>query len=403
MLIWNFDIIKRAGFSDEDFPQVLFSRSYKDGKPFQVEKDQKQLIFLSYLALFPGKEVVKIKLGVEGLTTYSAYYFAKKYFHQSILGVLNVQEYESKHDFEWVNEEELANVFLENFYKFFLAQPIGSENEFKAKLQEFTELLDQGIEYNYIQWKKGKEAYVNGESEKKRAMLAEMFISTIKNKEAEEKDQPQKKSKLKLKEIKEEEKPKDIIVVDEQNNGSENREPENDWKYLKNGELKNLTIRWDFQLINEFGAPLCKIIKFEDGEQIPWGTQEEQSKQSLESMTYSVLRTLITEKMNLKHMVFELPENRGRTFLLFQNFVQRNHNYLILMNVENYDSKNDRYIGKWKGNERETLERIAKQLEENSDWFQENGALTKDSCADEIESCFYRECKRAFKKFERKL
>ena len=401
MLIWNFDIIKKAGLTDEDFPQVLFSRSYKDGKPVQSQKDEKQLIFLSYLALFPGKEVVKIKLGVEGLTTYSAYYFAKKYFHQNILGVLNVQEYESKHDFEWKDEEELANVFLENFYAFFLSKPISSEEEFKTKLQKFIELLDQGIEYNFQQWKKGKNDYIEQESEKKREMLAEMFISTMKTKEAEEKELFQKKSKSKLKEIKDIQPPKEILVVDDEE--KEDNSNTRDWKFLRNGELKNITIRWDFQLINEYGNPLCKIMKFENGEQVPWGSQEEQSRQSLESMTFSVLRSLISEKMNLKHMVFELPENKGRTFLLFQQFTQKSHNFLILMNVENYDSKNDKYIGKWKGNERETLERIAKLLEENKQWFLENGSLANEKSADEIESVFYRECKKAFKKIERKL
>lgn len=387
MLIWCFDLIKKAGISDDDFPQVLFSRCYQDGKPVKMDKDQKQLFFLSYLSLFPAKEVVKIKLGVEGLTTYSAYYLAKKYFDKKILGVINIQEYESKHDFEWKSDEMLVNLFLEAFNRFFLQNKIGTEEEFKATLKKFTELMDKGAEYNYMQWKKAKEQWIDDDSDKKREKLADMFIKSIKTKESEEKNEQQ-SSKKQLVEVEPKHKGFKVYSLEES---------DYDYKYFTKNELNDLLVRWDFQLINDFGNPLCKIMKFENGEQVPWGSYEEQNRQTLESMAYSVLQTLVTEKMKIKHMIFELPENQGRTILMFQSFKMKDHNFQILMNIENYNPITDTYIGKWEGTERALVEKIAKELEKHEEWFEKDGALSCQSVSKEIEMLFYRECRKVFK------
>ncbi len=114
-------------------------------------------------------------------------------------------------------------------------------------------------------------------------------------------------------------------------------------------------------------------------------------------MTYSVLNSFVgKQKLNLKSMKVRKPDENGFEFVLFHTLEIKGHTLLIMMTVENYNPETCVSIGKLYGDEELTLERIARELKENKDWFDENGQLSDRSFKKEIESLFYRNIKKIF-------
>ncbi len=428
MLQWTFDFIKKEIVDGEEEPRVLFTRTYKDGKPVTIERDEHLLMFLSYISLFPGKELVKLKLGLENQSIYSVYYLDKSYFDEGYLGAFNIQEFGTNTIFEWEDEKQLLNLFVENYYQIFLENDLAPDSEKqKEKFEQFVQLLDEGMAGNFENWQTAREEVFDAQAKEKRAQLADTFqvLGAVgeeklkkerKEKIEKSRKKPKKGGKLKLKEVSSEEitqGARSIIVLNQDQQPLEEKRLETQ-KYnleeiatVKKEEDYNwdkVDRLWDFQLINEFGIPLTGVMSFENGEQKEWGSQEQQNVQSLESMTISVLKSIITfQNLNLREMKVELPDGEGYQTLLFHNFRQKNAAYIILMTVANFDRDEQKYIDLMFGDERKTARKIATALKEHPEWFGKDGCLADADKCEEIESLFYRECKIAFHKISRRL
>ena len=162
----------------------------------------------------------------------------------------------------------------------------------------------------------------------------------------------------------------------------------------------DLQRKWEIQLINTYGNPLTEVLTFINGEHIDENSEERQNKQTLEGMTYSVLKSFV-DQQNLHLINMKSRTIAGIEYILFKTVKFGDMSYLLILNVNNYDPQNCANVDLLKGDEKEALDNIAAELIENHDQYFDTKSGNKATKLDhEIESLIYRHCRSQFKKFD---
>jgi hypothetical protein len=323
-LIWTFDYIKLG----EEIV-VASSRQYKNGQYIGEVDAQGKLMLVSYLALFPSKDIIQVKLGTSQNSLYNIYFFDKRFKDEGFIGVFSFAEYNTSQPFIWGKEEDIMlNIFQKFKESFPQLFSIKFENENDNisnldKLNNYYTWMDKTIKLYYEGWEQAKYEYYGNKTEEMRKNLAQTFSQITGNMPPiMQIDTKKIKEKIKLS-------AKDIIPngentpTHEETNGiSEIRdkmmqETLEDNKLIDINKITNemlrankqsidlnkYSINWDIQLINSFGNPLTGIIRFKDGKLVEKVGSDEFMTQGLEAMSYSVLKSIAEQKnFDLKYI-----------------------------------------------------------------------------------------------------
>lgn len=381
-LIWEINFVRAI----DGEQKIMFSRTYENGVQKKMDLGDIKEIFINYVTAFPNKDIVRIKLGIENQYLYTFYYIDKSHFDRGFLGVFGVSEYNTTETFEWPEIELLQKYLYGEYYKRLedgrILSPEGS--------QEYLDWLDEQVRANYNELCNARGCFYRDLNEKKKNTLAEAFFSAAaasdekKSKEKSKSEWEKATASLKLREII----PKQTEAIKQYADLSET-----DKKWL------NLGRRWEFQLINAYGNPLTRIMTFVNGELKQGGSEEQDNMQSLEGMSYSVLRSFVEQqKLRLKNMKIRTAWDQGFEFILFHNFHFKELAYMIIMNVVNFDPASQINLDLLKGDEELVLNRVVTDMQENhKDWFDDKGELVNNNVAGEIENLMYRHCRNAFR------
>ena len=76
VLIWECNFIRAI----DGEQKIMFSRAYANGINRKIQMGEAKEIFINYVALFPNKDIVRIKLGYEAQYLYTFYYIDKTNF-----------------------------------------------------------------------------------------------------------------------------------------------------------------------------------------------------------------------------------------------------------------------------------------------------------------------------------
>lgn len=414
-LIWTFDYIK----IDKELT-VASSRQYKNGKYVGEVDAQEKLMLLSYLALFPNKDIARIKLDTSQNSLYTIFYLDKRFTDKNFIGVFSFSEYNSSKPFIWGKEDEIMHEIFDSFHEKFPDMFSKSGEYSLDMLNEYYIMMDLKINTFYEEWQKAKEKFYGKKEQDIRHQLADTFsqvsahnsIQEIRSGNAVTPTKISTKKKSTVQEIKSNHKkirPIKLSSSSDKNNGHVNLINNLVGQMLKPHERPsdynplNYTRIWELQLINAFGNPLTHIIRFKDGQFIENG-KDEFMAQGLEAMSFSVLKSIVEQKnLNLRHIKAKI-DSKGFEFVFFQNVNFGTNNLLIIMRSMTLEKKTNTYIEDQLGGERRTLERIAFELKnEKNNWFTHSEFNRNiPDIAHEVESLFYRNCRKFFKELENK-
>jgi hypothetical protein len=382
VLVWELNFIRNT----DGQQKIMISRTYENGKYKEAlsSLSDEKIIFINYVSLFPAKDIVRIKLGHHSefveINQYSFYYIDKSFFDVGFLGAFGVSEYNENEPFDWPEIEFVAKfLFAEYFKRLKDGRLISAEGS-----QDYLNWVNTRIQEYYQDYLTAKQEFRDSHSRNTKNTLLQAFQSAAAcaEEKAKSTNGRQSRSMSALKEVT----PNISQIV---RMAPIINEDDKSWA--------RMTREFEFMLINSFGNPLTKIMGFVNGEQKAWGSEEEQNAQSLEGMTYSVLKSFVEQqKLNLKFMQLRKPDNAGYEFILFYSFMIGTHSYLIILNVDNFDPECNQSVGTLRGDEELVLEKIAKELKAHPEWFTEKGEFVDRKIAFEVESAFYRNCKRNF-------
>ena len=97
-------------------------------------------------------------------------------------------------------------------------------------------------------------------------------------------------------------------------------------------------------------------------------------------------------------MMVRLPDEQGFEFILFRNFNFGDQNYMIILNVRNYDPETRTYLGMMKGNGEKALTKIVQEIkDDHTDWFTDQGKFSSPNITQEVENLFYRVSRSLFR------
>lgn len=418
-LIWTFDYIKLG----EEIV-VASSRQYKNGQYIGEADAQDKFMLVSYLALFPSKDIVQVKLGTSQNSLYNIYFFDKRFKNEGFIGVFSFAEYNTSQPFIWGKEED---IMLNIFQKFKEAFPnlffVKIENESENlsnldKLNNYYAWMDKTIKVYYEGWEQAKQDYYGNKSEEMRKNLAQTFSQITSNVPIMQIDTKKIKDKIKLS-------AKDIIPQatvsssQEESNGisdirdkmiKETLEDNQtvDISKITNEMLRNnkniidqnkYSINWDIQLINSFGNPLTGIIRFNDGKLVEKTGADEFMSQGLEAMSYSVLKSIAEQKnFDLRYIKASVG-SLGIEYNFFQSINFKNNKLVLIMRSAIQNKLSGMFEDMLVGGERIILEKIAYEISNDcKDWFENNdySNAVKKGC-EEVSNVFYRICRKYFK------
>lgn len=394
-VLWEINFIRAI----DGEQKIMFTRAYENGLQKKVSIGQEKEIFITYISVFPSKDIVRIKLGIEKQYLYSFYYFDKTTYDRGFLGVFGVSEYGTSEPYDWQEIEFIAKFVFAEYYKRLedgrILSPEGS--------QDYLNWLDSQIKENYAQFCCDREDYYKSLSIKKQTSLSQTFqtIAACTEKKETKLNKSKSLNGLQIREITPKEieaaSPKKAIRIREITQAE--HEAALPFQHLEQNDKLwlNLIRSWEFQLLNSFGNPLTKILSFQNGEQKEWGSEEEQNMQSLMGMSYSVLRSFV-EQQKLKLQNMKVRYSGGIEFILFRSFNIGSHQYLLIMNVNNFNTDAQMAIDVLKGDEDRTIDSIVDDLSQNhKDWFTEKGEYSDPKISREVENLFYRHCRNAFR------
>jgi len=90
-LIWSFNFISL----DPEF-KVIFEKTFENGELIEEKKNDKKLILANYLALFPNRDILRIKLGSSQTSLYTIYLFDKRFKDKNFIGIFSLSEKNKK-------------------------------------------------------------------------------------------------------------------------------------------------------------------------------------------------------------------------------------------------------------------------------------------------------------------
>ena len=372
MLNWDINFIKIVDGQQVPVFRQVYENGIQSGESSQDAMEKS--IFINYISAFPSKDIVRMKLGLEGHYLYSYYYIDKTHLKEGFLGIMGVSEYQTT-PYIWPETEIVLRFISREFFKRIedgrISETIGQA--------DFLGWLNPNIQEYFQGFKIDKEKYneICSESAKETILLAFQNVAHANVEKSKKSSKKLKKSFSLIPELKHD-LDKNIECDDED-------------------EEQDLDRINEFALINSFGQPLTKIVPFVNGKQRIWGSEEEQNTQSLEGMTYSVLKSFVDQQnLNLQEMVVRKPDKTGFEFILFKTFQIKGHNYLLIMNVENINRNSNRSLGKLLGYEEKLLNKVANTMMQNPTWFTESGDLSHELTAGSIEFMVYRKIRAHF-------
>ena len=320
MLIWTFDFLKRDQ-TVQGGQRILHSRTYVDGVYSEKFNDSdKNTLFLAYLTLFPGKEIVKIRLMPPDSNEYIIHYLEKRFIDNGLIGVLTVQETNTDKPFNtWGSEDLLAQYIFGYYFERVLAGELCTASE----ILEFHKWLDEEIIEYYKEWLEEREK---------------------------------------------------CFELDNKKVQTENSSADPFWN--------DVDMLWEFQFINEFGFPITNVIRYKNGIKQNWGSEEEINFQNLESMTISVLKSILDQskrKMIIDYFKVKLENELGYSYVFFKYMTVQAITVVILLSIGYYNKKKFQMIQYFKGNERLVLEDIKNEIEKNSQIMDSPNRFVDDS------------------------
>ena len=171
-LIWTFDYVK----IEKDLT-VASSRMYKNGVYVGEVDAKEKLMLLSYLALFPNKDIARIKLDTSQNSLYTIFYLDKRYKDKKFIGVFSFSEYNTSQPFIWGREDEIMrkifDLFHDKFPDLFTKQGGYSLDD----LNEYYITMDIKIKMWYEEWLKARDEFYGKKEEVIRHKLADTFSS----------------------------------------------------------------------------------------------------------------------------------------------------------------------------------------------------------------------------------
>lgn len=418
-LIWTFDYIK---LGEEII--VASSRQYKNGQYVGEADAQDKFMLVSYLALFPSKDIIQVKLGTSQNSLYNIYFFDKRFKNEGFIGVFSFAEYNTSQPFIWGKEE---NIMLNVFQKFKEAFPnlfsVKIEDESSDlsnldKLNNYYTWMDKTIKLYYEGWEQAKQEYYGNKSEEMRKNLAQTFSQITSNVPIIQIDTKKIKDKIKLSAkdivqqgttISSNEEPNGISEIRdkmiketlEDNQNIDISKITNEMLRVNKNiiDLNKYSINWDIQLINSFGNPLTGIIRFNDGKLVEKASADEFMSQGLEAMSYSVLKSIAEQKnFDLRYIKASVG-SLGIEYNFFQSINFKNNRLVLIMRSAIQNKTTGVFEDLLIGGERLILEKIAYELSnECQDWFENNdySDIVKKGC-EEVSNVFYRICRKYFK------
>jgi len=401
-LIWTFDYIKVNSQLE-----VATSRIYNNGVYVGEVDAKEKLMLLSYLALFPNKDIIQIKLGSSQNSLYTVLYFTKKYKEKGLIGCFSFSEFNTNTPFIWGKEKEIMEEIFDKFYETFPHLFSRSEVYTIDALNNYFIWMDGKIKEYYEEWIVAKIKFYSKKEQLIRHELADTF-SKLSNIQPiiEIKEAPKEKIKISSEELKKQsglngcEEKKflkkiydlDIAEIDEIVGG-----------FLDIGNkgtfnFKDYNQIWELQIINSYGNPLTRIIRFINGEYLDKIQDDEFIKQGLEAMSYSVLQTIVEQKnLNIQYMKCSL--GIGVEYIFFKTIKFRNNLFLLILRCASLNLNTNRYDDLLIGGERKLLDKIAFEIVNNYSYLFENNEYsskyTKGS--EEITNLIYRHCRKFFK------
>lgn len=157
VLDWTFSFLSVSKTNPK--PEIFRIASFRDGnlqlmatpKDIDIISQMEPLLSrLSYIAFFPEKDFVKIKLRMEQ-NHYAVHFLDKRFVDQNVLGVLSVTEFEVDSPFEyWGYEETMAEYIFEYF------KDINQYSEKTEELKEFPTWIKIQVSDFYLDWLEAK-------------------------------------------------------------------------------------------------------------------------------------------------------------------------------------------------------------------------------------------------------
>lgn len=402
MLVWDLIFIR----SVQNNQKIMFHREFENGVLVQKKLADQQAIFLNYIALFPNKDIVRIKLGLNDAFLYSFYYVDKRFKDLGFIGIFGASEYNENEPYDWPETEIIAKNIFANFFKRLIAGKMLTVEE----NAEFLKWLDEQILECFYFFKEQKEKFYTII----RALRKETLMSTFQTLESKHsyEPKPQKPSKRKKSASKK------VGVSDEKStlvsSSEEDPDPETfpeDTSQIQissseYGGIDGRAVDWnrvrtkfELQIISAFGTPLTKIFTFINGEFKNWWTQEDSTSQSLEGMTYSVLNTFVDQQemaLTLRSMKLRKPEDEGYEFIVFETFHSGDLDYLIILNVDHFSMDEKASIDVMRGTEEQLLANLSSKFKDNPAWFSPQGDFSSPAILEEVNEFIIDEVKQAF-------
>ena len=361
MLVW--DLIFASSLDGQ--PDVMFHRRYENGQCVEKIMEDHEHIFFNYISAFPNRDIVRIKLVLPQSSQYSFHYVDKAFMEHGFFGILAVSEFHEPNPYDWpMTEQNAHNIFAEYYKRLTKGQFLeltGAEH--------YLNWIDVRIATFFQVYLKQKEAYYEQEKLRTKENLQTAFRS----------------------------------VSDSFKKGIS---PTFTSKSISIGadSIYDPSIEWDkimrffeIQLVNSYGMPITPIYSSLNGEYERWGTEEDQNAQSLEGMTYSVLKSFVEQqKLTLQNIKCRKPKQKGYEFIIFNNFKMAGQNYLLIMNIDSFSPELDVSLGSLKGDEQMLLDRIAERIPKHADWFDDHGQLVSKKDEVKLEYLILREQQKLF-------
>jgi hypothetical protein len=317
-------------------PEIMLIASYHDGKPGWyagpyyheeiLQQMESALMLLTYIAFFPGKDFIKVKLRTS-TQQYALHFLDKRFLDHGLLACFSVSEYGEENPFESWGVEEMMSEYI---FEYFFSVRYKSDPE-PYDFQSFHHWLTDQVADFFLDREEGKQ-------EKKIPV------------------------------------PNPNIVQE--------------YETLSKSESDSQTEHWwDIQLINDYGQPLTSMISFIDKLSFEMASEQEEITQSLESMSLAALKIILDQQgaeWSIEYLKSRLHNEMGFQYTFFKKFLVNDGNYLLIMNSSIYNYDNQQCLQIFKGNEQDLLLNIAKRLKLRSDLFAANSMLVDLSLEKEV-------------------
>ena len=361
MLVWDL-IFARSLEGDQD---IMFHRRYENGQFKEKTIADHEKIFLNYISAFPNRDIVRIKLGLPDSSLYSYYYVEKEFIQGGFFGILAVSEYQETNPYDWPASVKNAHHIFGEFFKRM------SKGQFSdlSGAEFYLNWVDVQIATFYQNYLKDKKIHYELETKRTKENLQTAFQSVA-----------------------------DSFKAGISPTFSSKRiDVGADSIYDPSIEWEKIMRFFEIQLVNSYGMPITPIYSSLNGEYERWGTEEDQNAQSLEGMTYSVLKSFVEQqKLNLQNIKCRKPKQKGYDFIIFNNFEMSGQRYLLIMNIDNFSPSLDTSLGYLKGDEQFLLNDIAEEIQKHPDWFDDRGQVEGQNDEVKLEYLIFREQKKLF-------